>query len=128
VRRNKISPLQLGEVASQCIANLYRAGNWSIRRCRKDQRHSVAGRQARQFAISIGCVERIGSPNNFIERMQVIALLIDQELGVTDDVDEEDVGDLQPDLFFDFGGHSGSDLKLREPNYLLVLWVSRANG
>ena len=101
-------------MAPQCIANLYRAGNWSVRRCCKDQRHSVAGRQARQFASSIGCAERIGSPNNFIERMQIIALLIDQELGVTDDVDEENVPDLQFDLFFNFSGHSGSDLALRE--------------
>ena len=54
------------------------------------------------------------SLNNFIERMQIIALLIDQELGVTDDVDEEDMADLQFDLFFNFSGHSGSDLALRE--------------
>jgi hypothetical protein len=101
-------------MAPQCIANLYRAGNWGVWRCRKDQRHSVARRQARQFASSIGCAERIGSPNNFIERMQIIALLIDQELGVTDDVDEENVPDLQFDLFFNFSGHSGSDLALRE--------------
>ena len=97
-------------MAPQCIANLYRAGNWGVRRCGKDQRHSVAGRQARQFASSIGCAERIGLPNNFIERMQIIALLIDQELGVTDDVDEEDMGDLQFDLFLNFSGHSGTYL------------------
>jgi hypothetical protein len=44
-----------------------------------------------QFASRIGGAEGIGSPNNFIERMQIIALLIDQELRVTDDVDEKDV-------------------------------------
>ena len=65
-------------------------------------------------ACSIGGAEGIGSPNNFIERMQIIALLINQELGVTDDVDEEDMTDLQFDLFFNFSGHSGSDLALRE--------------
>ena len=46
--------------------------------------------------------------------MQIMALLIDQELGVTDDVDEENVPDLQLDLLFNFSGHSGSDLALRE--------------
>jgi hypothetical protein len=81
-------------VAPQRLANLERARNGSVRSCRKDQRHSIAGRQVGQFASSIGCAEGIGSPNNFIERMQIIALLIDQELGVTDDVDEEDVPDL----------------------------------
>ena len=60
----------------------------------EDQRHSVAGRQSRQFSSSIGSAERIGLPNNFIERMQIIALLVDQQLGVTNDVDEENVPDL----------------------------------
>ena len=37
--------------------------------------------------------------------MQIIALLVDQELGVTDDVDEEDMADLELDLFLDLNGH-----------------------
>jgi hypothetical protein len=35
------------------------------------------------------------------------------------------VADLQPDLFFRFGGHSGTEPKLREFHYLLHLPVSR---
>jgi hypothetical protein len=42
--------------------------------------------------------------------VQIIALLIDQEFGVTDDVDEEDVTYLKPNVLFRFGGHSGSGL------------------
>jgi hypothetical protein len=38
------------------------------------------------------------------------ALLINEQFGVTDDVDEKDVPDLEPDLFLSFGGHSGTDL------------------
>ena len=82
-------------MAPQCLANLYRAGNRCVRRGRKNQRHPIAGGQARQLASSIGCAERISFPNNLVERMRIIALLIDQELGVTDDVDEQDMGDLQ---------------------------------
>jgi hypothetical protein len=81
-------------MAPQCIANLYRARNRSIRRGCKDECHPVASRQTRQFASSIGSAERIGSPNNFIEGMQIIALLVDQKLGVTDNVDEENMPDL----------------------------------
>ena len=81
-------------MAPQCIANLYRAGNWGVRRCGKDQRHSVAGRQVGQFASGIGYAEGIGSSNNFIERVQIIALLVDQKLRVTDNVDKENVPDL----------------------------------
>jgi len=68
------------------------------------------GRQTRQLASSVGGAERIGSPNNFIERMQIIALLVDQQFRVTDDIDEEDVPNLEPNLFLNFGGHSGTDL------------------
>ncbi len=81
-------------MAPERITSLHRARNRGIRRCRKDQRHSVPGRQARQFASSIGGAEGIGSPNNFIERMQIIPLLINQQFRVTNDVDEENVADL----------------------------------
>jgi hypothetical protein len=81
-------------MASQRIANLERAGNRGVRCCRKDERHPVSSRQACQFASSVGCAERIASPNSFIERMQIIALLVDQELRVTDNVDEENMPDL----------------------------------
>jgi len=56
--------------------------------------------------------------------------LINQQLRVTGDVDEEDVGDLELDLFFNFGGHlfartlrkSLSDIKLEVViSYLLLV-------
>jgi hypothetical protein len=55
-------------------------------------------------------------------------LLVDQEFGVTDEVDEENVPYLKPDVLFGFGGHSGSESKLREFHYLLHLRVSRAKA
>jgi hypothetical protein len=48
------------------------------------------------------------------------ALLINEQFGVTDDVDEKDVPDLEPDLFLSFGGHSGTDL-----NYANLIIYSR---
>ena len=54
--------------------------------------------------------------------------IIDQEFGVTNNVDEKDMGDLQPDLFLRFGGHSGTEPKLREFHYLLHLLMSRAKA
>ena len=43
---------------------------------------------------------RIRFPNNLFECTQVIALLIDQELRITDDVDEKDMRDLQAHFCF----------------------------
>ena len=57
-------------VAPQCLAHLQRTGNWRVRRGRKNQRHSIASRQSRQFTSGLGCAERIGFPNNLVERMQ----------------------------------------------------------
>src|SRR5438874_11475226 len=37
--------------------------------------------------------------------MQIIALLVDQELGVTNDVDEQNMRDLQVDFSFCVAGH-----------------------
>src|SRR6478672_8287558 len=64
---------------------------------------------AQETGVSGGVAKTsvIRSPNNFIERMQIIALRVDQELGGTDNIDEADVPDLEPVLFLGFGGHSG---------------------
>ena len=92
-------------VAPQCLADLQRTGNRCVRRGRKNQRHPIAGGQARQLTSSVGCAERISFSNNLVERMRIIALLIDQELGVTDDVDEQDMRDFELNLFLNLNGH-----------------------
>ena len=66
--------------------------------------------------------------NNFSELIDHRALFVNGKLRVTDAVDEKDMGDLQPDLFFRFGRHSGTESKLREFHYLLHLLVSRAKA
>ncbi len=43
-------------VAPQCFAHLQRIGNRCVGRGRKNQRHSVASRQSRQFTSGLGCV------------------------------------------------------------------------
>ena len=65
---------------------------------------SPVGRRVSLPAASAARNESV-SPNNLVERMQIIALLIDQQLGVTDNVDEEDMRDLELDLFLNFTGH-----------------------
>jgi len=64
-------------VAPQRFAHLQRTGNGRVRCGRKNQRHSIASRQSRQFTSGLGYTKQIGFPNNLVERMQVIALLID---------------------------------------------------
>jgi hypothetical protein len=37
----------------------------------------------------------LGATNDFSQRLHLLALLVDEQLGVTDDVDEQDVPDLE---------------------------------
>jgi hypothetical protein len=66
-----------------------------------------------------------GLAHYLIKQLQQSPLLVRYELRVTDNVDEEHIGDLQLDFFFRFSGHPGDDLALRELHNLLLLQVSR---
>ena len=46
------------------------------------------------------------------ERIAYGALLVNQQLRVANDVDEQDMRDLELDLFFNFGGHSMTPLAI----------------
>jgi hypothetical protein len=98
-------------VASQRFAHLQRTGNWRVGHGRKNQRHSIASRQARQFTSDLGSTERIRFSNNLVERMRIIALLINQQLGVTDDVDKKDMRDFELNLFLNLNGHLGGEAR-----------------
>ena len=89
------------------LGDLERAPSRLFRAVAKDQRHAVAGRQPNELLV--GRVAHLRRPeHDFRQLAESLLLFFDQELGVTDDVDEEDVPDLQPDLFFNFGVHFGT--------------------
>jgi hypothetical protein len=56
--------------------------------------------------------------------MQIIALLVDQELGVTDNVDEQDMSDLQVEIVVGFRRHEPF-LTRRPPSAHLFLTIRR---
>src|SRR4029077_9790276 len=59
----------------------------------EDQRHAVAGRQPNE--LFVGRVAHLRRPeHDFRQLAEALLLFFNQELGVTDDVDEEDVSDL----------------------------------
>ena len=49
--------------------------------------------------FSFGQTELLGAAHDFSQRLHLLALIVDEQLGVTDDVDEQDM----PDLEFYFG-------------------------
>ncbi len=81
--------------------NFQRAFHGLLRTLIEDQRHSIAGRN---FYQSIRCFrpfELVRAANNLIELINQRVLLVRQQLGVTDDVNEQDMDNLQLDLLFD---------------------------
>ncbi len=74
--------------------NLERAPRRFFRAVAKDQRHSVAGRQPDELLVGrLAHLRR--REHDLSELVQPLLLLLDQELGVTDDVDEQDVSNLE---------------------------------
>src|SRR5215831_6206153 len=80
--------------------NFQRAFHRRFRRIIKNQRHPVAGWNCYQPMVSVGFPKLFRLADDLVQRLELAALLIDQELGVADDVDKEHVGYLELDLLF----------------------------
>ena len=77
----------------QRFGNLERAPGRFLRAVAEDQRHPIARRQSDQ--LFVGRFPHLrGRQHDFSQLVEPLLLFLDQELGVTDDVDEEDMPDL----------------------------------
>ena len=74
-------------------ADLQRALHRLLQIAPKDERDAVTCRQPDQISV-FGCTHRIGVAHNPFQRLEQIALFVDQPFGVADEVDEKDVADL----------------------------------
>src|SRR6266404_3756392 len=71
----------------------------------KHQRHAVATWDFDQSSLSFGLLILIGTSNDLRQLVNRRPLFVNRKLGVTDDVNEQDVGDLELDLFLNLSGH-----------------------
>ena len=84
------------------LGDLERASSGLFRAVMKDQGHPVASRQPNE--LFVGRVAHLRRPeDDFRQLAEALLLLFDQELRVTDEVDEEDM----PDLELGIGGLLG---------------------
>jgi hypothetical protein len=111
---------QLG-MMFQLTADLDRAQDRRFRVGAENERAAVAGGQAEQFALCFGELELLGAPHDLLQGLQALALLGDEQLGVTNNVDEQDVPDLQLDFLVDLGGHISAPTERRRMKYNLDL-------
>jgi hypothetical protein len=82
-------------MTSQGLANFQRGPHGRFRGIKKDKGHSVPDRYPNQFPGCIRNAELFSAANNLIELLDDFALLVHQQLGVPDNVDEQDMRDLE---------------------------------
>ena len=74
-------------VLAQRLGDLERTARRLFGAVTKDQRHPVAGRQPNE--LFVGRVAHLRRPEHDLRQLaEALLLFLDQELGVTDDVDE----------------------------------------
>ena len=94
-------------------ADFERAFHRGFRCVVKYQRHPVAGWNRNQPMVGFRFAELFSAADNLVQQLEQAALLINQQLGVADNVDEEHIGDLELNLFFNLRGHGGDSTRLR---------------
>ncbi len=83
------------------FGNFERAPGWFLRAAAKDQRHPVAGRQPNE--LFVGRVAHLRRPeHDFRQLAEALLLFFDQELRVTDDIDEENMPDFEAKIVVRF--------------------------
>src|SRR5207248_324143 len=85
--------------------DLQRAFHRRFRSVVENQRHAVSSRYRDEPPICLRGVKMFRFANDPIQQLQQPSLLGRYQLGITDKVDEEHIGNLQLDLFLNFGGH-----------------------
>src|SRR4029077_11269217 len=78
----------------------------------KYQRHPVAGWDPNQTARSFGSLKLLGCANDPVQFLNRRVLVVNRKLRVANDVDEQDMGDFELDLFLDFNEHLVGRLKI----------------
>src|SRR5215467_8911368 len=102
-------------------ANLQCVFHRRFRRIIKNQRHPITGWNCYQTMVSVGFPELLRLADDLVERLEQAALLIDQQLGLADDVDKEQGGYLELDLLFDLRHRLSGILTLRQGKPQIIL-------
>ena len=85
-------------LCTQLLTDLERAFHRIFHRAGEDQRHAVTRRKKDELTRCLRCAHRVGLTHNLVQLLQRFRLLVNQQLRVTDDVHEEDMGDLEAQL------------------------------
>jgi hypothetical protein len=71
----------------QCSADLERASHGLFRAVEKQERHPVSSRHSDEFACCFCRPKMFGGPDDLVEFLQQLNLLVNQQFRITDKVD-----------------------------------------
>jgi hypothetical protein len=103
---------------------LQRATHGRIWAGKESQRHSVASRDPDQFSSRFRGAEFFSAVHLFVKQSYQLSLLINEELRISDDVDEQDVCDLE--VRIGRCRHTARSFATRYDNYLNSTGASSA--
>ena len=103
-------PDRQSRLRTQNLTDLKGAFHRIFHRAGEDQRHPVARGQQDELTDRFRFTRRFGIAHDLIQFVERFRLLVDEQLGITDDVDEKDMRDLQAQFRFLVVGHLGRDL------------------
>src|SRR5438552_1929197 len=92
----------------ELAGNFHRAPDRRLRTAAKNQCTAVARRQTKQFIFCLRQAELLRSTNDLLQRLKLLALLVNEQLRVTDNVDEQDVTDFESHVWRMLGRHTSS--------------------
>ena len=90
---------------TQRLADLQGAFHWRFKGVREHQRHAVARRQSDEAVCRFRRKDGVGIAHDAVEIVQGLSLFIHQQLGITHDVHEKDMGNFQAQICLFVVGH-----------------------
>jgi hypothetical protein len=92
---------------------LQRATHWRIWTGEERQRHSVSRRNANQFSSRVRRPKLFGVAHLFVQLFYQLSLLINQQLRISNRVDEKNVRDLEVTIGRCLGRHTARSVSTR---------------
>src|ERR1017187_491439 len=109
----------------ESATDLKRAFHRLFRALVKNQRHPVAGRDLDQSGRGFSVLKLLGRANGLSQFVNRRTLLVNRKLRVANDVDEQDMGDLELDLFLDLSGHGWGESPIGSGRLLPFVYAGR---
>jgi hypothetical protein len=82
----------------QCSANLERAPGRFFRTVEENKRHPISGWHSNEFPACFRSAESFGTPHDLLQLLEQFDLLVHKQLGITYNVDQQEMCNLELEI------------------------------